>query len=163
MRKWFLFLTYSVIGIFANTGCGNDYPNNQNFGYRFGYSTYYRPGYARNFNNSETWKATCYLLMTEDIGITFWHAEGKCNHWAKDGHLASIRSEEENKLVTDLAAKKNIDKEQPWIGGMISEVVGGWAWTDFDPFADFAGYLTNVPAGQVEPTLSSAAQRWGTN
>ncbi|XP_061910719.1 galactose-specific lectin nattectin-like [Entelurus aequoreus] len=80
----------------------------------------------------------CYIFQGENR--TYAHAESICNTFG--GHLASIHSELENKLVIELLLEACAD--YAWIGLYGAVKDGSYLWTDGSKvdFADFAAELS---------------------
>ena len=81
-----------------------------------------------------------------DTPQTYTLAEAACVQWG--GHLASIRSVEENNLVLRLCAGAEC-----WIGFNDVNAEGTWKWTDGWPsnFTSFPGQKPPWNPGEEEP------------
>ena len=76
----------------------------------------------------------CYLLVINKKKI--WsEAEKFCK--IKEGHLASVPSQEVQNFILEEAGKK---KTEVWIGATDQESEGIWKWSDYSPF-DFEDWI----------------------
>ncbi|XP_048338182.1 lithostathine-like [Sphaerodactylus townsendi] len=96
-----------------------------------------------SYQNNRVW----YCFEFYEYRLPFERAEANCQQNRNGGHLASITSETETRLISGYLAGVNRDRAEVWIGlnrHQNSNMKTGWRWTDGSPFL-YTNWLAQQP------------------